>query len=182
MTKIATAKQIVAFWKQAGPKRWFKKDTAFDQKVRDKFLVAHQAAEMGKFESWEQSAEGALALLLLLDQFPRNMFRGTQRAFINDPLARSIASRAIKRGFDKKTPMPLRSFFYLPFEHSEAIEDQETSMKLFKTTKDKEQLRWAKLHYDIIERFGRFPHRNEVLGRNSTPEETGFLDNGGFGG
>jgi uncharacterized protein (DUF924 family) len=182
MTKIATPKQIVAFWKQAGPKRWFKKDPAFDQKLREKFLVTHQAAEMGKFADWEDSPEGVLALLLLLDQFPRNMFRGTQRAFANDELARAVAARAIKRGFDKKTDLPLRSFFYLPFEHSETLEDQKTSMRLFKAMKDKEQLRWAKMHYDIIERFGRFPHRNEILRRNSTPEETAFLDDGGFGG
>ncbi len=182
MIKIATPKQVLTFWNKAGPKYWFKKDAAFDQKIRDQFLITHQAAEMQKLESWEQSAEGALALLLLLDQFPRNMFRGTARAFANDALAREIATRAIKRGFDKKTPHPLRSFFYLPFEHSEALADQERNIKLSKSTKDKELIRWANLHYDIIKRFGRFPHRNEILGRTSTPEEVAFLESGGFAG
>jgi uncharacterized protein (DUF924 family) len=182
MIKIATPKQIVSFWIKAGPKRWFKKDTTFDQKIREKFLITHQAAEMQKLVSWELSAEGALALLLLLDQFPRNMFRGTARAFANDALAREVATRAIQRGFDKKTALLLRSFFYLPFEHSEVLADQIKSVKLCKATKDKELVKWAKLHYDIIKQFGRFPHRNEILERASTPEETAFLETGGFGG
>lgn len=182
MIKIATPKQVLTFWNKAGPKYWFKKDTAFDQKIRQQFLITHQAAEMQKLADWESSAEGALALLLLLDQFPRNMFRGTARAFANDAFAREIATRAIKRGFDKKTPLPLRSFFYLPFEHSEELSDQERNVKLCKATKDKELVRWAKLHYDIIEKFNRFPHRNEILGRSSTPEEVAFLEAGGFAG
>jgi uncharacterized protein (DUF924 family) len=182
MIRIATPKQILSFWKKAGPKNWFKKDPAFDQKIREQFLITHQAAEMEKLASWELSAEGALSLLLLLDQFPRNMFRGTARAFANDMFARDVATRAIKRGFDKKTALPLRSFFYLPFEHSESLADQVRALKLFKSTKDQELVRWAKLHHDIIRRFGRFPHRNEILGRPSTPEEVAFLEAGGFGG
>jgi uncharacterized protein (DUF924 family) len=180
--KVATPKQIVSFWAKAGETRWFKKDPAFDQKIREEFLVTHQAAEMEKLGEWETNAEGALALILLLDQFPRNMFRGTARAFANDPQARAVASRAIKRGFDKKMPNGLRSFFYMPFEHSEDLADQEKCLKLFRAMKDKDMIHWAKVHYDIIKRFGRFPHRNEILGRNSTPEETAFLENGGFGG
>jgi uncharacterized protein (DUF924 family) len=180
--KIATPEQIVSFWKKAGPKRWFKKDPAFDQKIHEKFLVTHQAAAMGKLGAWEANAEGALALVILLDQFPRNMFRGTNRAFANDEQARAAAGRAIKRGFDKKTPALLRHFFYLPFEHSEDLADQEKSLKLFRATKDKNLIHWAKAHRDIIVRFGRFPHRNEILRRNSTPEETAFLEQGGFGG
>lgn len=182
MIKIATPKQVVTFWRKAGPKRWFKKDPSFDQKIREQFLITHQAAEMEKLASWELSAEGALGLLLLLDQFPRNMFRGTSRAFANDALARQVATRAIKRGFDKKTPRELRSFFYLPFEHSESLADQVRGLKLYRSAKDKENVRWAKLHHDIIKRFGRFPHRNEILGRPSTHEEIAFLENGGFGG
>ncbi len=178
--KVATPKQIVSFWAKAGETRWFKKDPAFDQKIREEFLVTHQAAEMEKLGEWETNAEGALALILLLDQFPRNMFRGTARAFANDPQARAVASRAIKRGFDKKMSNGLRSFFYMPFEHSEDLADQEKCLKLFRAMKDKDMIHWAKVHYDIIKQFGRFPHRNEILGRNSTPEETAFLENGGF--
>lgn len=180
--KIATPKQIVSFWTKAGPKRWFKKDPAFDQKIREHFLVTHQAAEMNKLGEWEAAPEGALALVLLLDQFPRNMFRGTQRAFVNDPQARTVAARAIERGFDQKVPKELRAFFYLPFEHSEELADQEKCLKLFRAMKDEDLIRWAKLHHDIIRQFGRFPHRNEILGRRSTPEETAFLEQGGFEG
>ncbi len=182
MTKIATPKQIVSFWEKAGPKHWLKNDPDFDRKIREQFLVTHQAAAMGKLDAWEASAEGALALVLLLDQFPRNMFRGTERAFANDPQAREIAARSIKLGFDKKMPAGLRAFFYLPFEHSEELADQEKCLKLFRAMKDKDLLKWAKIHHDIIKRFGRFPHRNEILRRNSTPEEAAFLDQGGFSG
>ncbi len=180
MTKIATPKQVLSFWKKAGPKRWFKSDPEFDHKILDKFLVTHQAAELGKLAGWEEDAEGALALVIVLDQFPRNMFRGTARAFSTDALALAAAKRAIERGFDRRIKLPERNFFYLPFEHSENLADQETSLKLYEATKDKESVRWAKLHYDTIQRFGRFPHRNEILGRVSTPEEIAFLDGGGF--
>jgi uncharacterized protein (DUF924 family) len=182
MTKIASPKQILWFWKKLGPKRWFKKDPTLDRKIHQQFLVTHKAAAMKKLANWETSAEGALALLLLLDQFPRNMFRGSARAFANDEQARAIAIRAIKRGFDKKIPLPFRSFFYLPFEHSENLDDQEISLKLVRATKDKELVKWAKLHYDIISQFGRFPHRNVILGRSSTLKELAFLEAGGFGG
>ncbi|HLL26115.1 MAG TPA: DUF924 family protein [Xanthobacteraceae bacterium] len=180
MTVVATSKQALAFWRKAGPKRWFKADPEFDHKILEKFLVTYQAAELGKLAHWEDEAEGALALVIVLDQFPRNMFRGTARAFATDPLARDAAKRAIERKFDRKIKLAERQFLYLPFEHSESLADQKTALKLFKATKDKEWVRWAKLHYDVIERFGRFPHRNEILGRVSTPEEIDFLDKGGF--
>jgi uncharacterized protein (DUF924 family) len=180
MTKIETPKQVLSFWKKAGPKRWFKSDPEFDHAILDKFLVTHQAAELGKLASWEEEASSALALVIVLDQFPRNMFRGTARAFSTDALALAAAKRAIERGFDRKIKLPERSFLCLPFEHSENLADQETSLKLYEATKDKELFRWAKLHHDTIQRFGRFPHRNEILGRVSTPEEIAFLDEGGF--
>ena len=180
MTKIATPNQVLSFWKKAGPKRWFKSDPEFDHAILDKFLVMHQAAGLGKLASWEDEAEGALALVIVLDQFPRNMFRGTARAFSTDALALAAAKRANERGFDRKVKLPEQMFFYLPFEHSEKLEDQETSFKLFNATKDKDLIHWAKLHHDTILRFGRFPHRNEILGRVSTPEEIAFLDGGGF--
>lgn len=180
MTKIATPKQVLSFWRKAGPKRWFKSDPEFDHRISEKFLVTHQAAELGKLGDWEGEAESALALVIVLDQFPRNMFRGTTRAFSTDALALAVARGAIERRFDRKIKLPEKSFFYLPFEHSERLADQKTGFKLFRATKDKDLIRWAKLHHDAIQRFGRFPHRNEILGRVSTPEEIDFLDNGGF--
>jgi uncharacterized protein (DUF924 family) len=176
-----TPADVVAFWRAAGPKRWFEHDAAFDDEIRRRFLGLHEAAAAGKLTGWEQSAEGALALLILLDQFPRNMFRGQARAFATDPLALAIASRAILNGYDGAIP-GLRSFFYLPFEHSENLADQERAIMLYKAVGDADDLKWAELHADIIRRFGRFPHRNAVLGRVTTPEEQAFLDGGGFAG
>lgn len=172
---------VIAFWRAAGPERWFEKDAAFDDDIRRLFLKAHEAAASGKLTGWETSAEGALALLILLDQFPRNMFRGEPRAFATDALALAIARRAILNGFEGAFP-DLRGFFYLPFEHSENLADQERGLTLYKAAGDEDGLKWAKLHADIIRRFGRFPHRNGVLGRVSAPDEQKFLDDGGFAG
>jgi uncharacterized protein (DUF924 family) len=172
---------IVAFWRAAGPKRWFEKDEAFDAEIRRRFLAVHAAAAASKLGAWEQNAEGALALLLLLDQFPRNMFRGNARTFATDPLARAIASRALLNGFDGVFP-EMRQFFYLPFMHSEDLADQERCIALYKANGDADGQKWAELHADIIRRFGRFPHRNAVLGRTTTPQEQAFLDSGGFAG
>jgi uncharacterized protein (DUF924 family) len=172
---------IVAFWREAGPDRWFKKDAAFDDEIKRRFLATHEAAAAGRLTDWEQSAEGALALLILLDQFPRNMFRSEARAFATDPLARAVTSRAILNGFDGAFP-DMRGFFYLPFEHSENLADQERGLALYKAVGDEDGLKWAVLHADIIRRFGRFPHRNAVLGRITTPDEQALLDGGGFAG
>ena len=172
---------VVAFWRAAGPKKWFEKDAAFDDDIRRRFLALHEAAATGKLTTWEGSAEGALALLILLDQFPRNMFRGQACAFATDALARAIASRAILNGFDGAFP-DMRGFFYLPFEHSEDLADQERGLTLYKAAGDADGLKWAGVHANIIRRFGRFPHRNAALGRVSTPEEQAFLDGGGFSG
>lgn len=176
-----TPATIIAFWRDVGPKGWFEKNVAIDDEIRRRFLAIHEAAAAGKLTNWEENAEGALALLILLDQFPRNMFRGEARAFATDPLARAVASRAILSGFDGALP-DMRGFFYLPFEHSENLADQERSITLYKTVGDNEGLKWANVHADIIRRFGRFPHRNAVLGRVTTPQEQAFLDDGGFAG
>lgn len=173
---------IVMFWRDAGPERWFNKDAAFDEEIRQRFLTSYEAAAEGKLSAWEDSAEGALALLILLDQFPRNMFRGSARAFAADPLARAVAAGALVRGFDAQVPSSMRAFFYLPFEHSEDLADQERAVALFKASGDADGLKWAELHADIIRRFGRFPHRNAVLGRKTTAEERAFLEGGGFAG
>ena len=178
----ASAADVVAFWREAGPKAWFKKDETFDTDIRRRFLTKHEAAAAGQLSDWEQSAEGALALLILLDQFPRNMFRGSPRMFATDSMARAIAAGSIVRGHDAQVDKTLRNFFYLPFEHSEDMADQERSIALCKAAGDADSLKWAEIHADIIRRFGRFPHRNAVLGRATTPEEQKFLDSGGFGG
>ena len=173
---------IVSFWQSAGPKRWFKKDAAFDDEIRQRFLGLHEAAAAGSLADWEKTADGALALVILLDQFPRNMFRGQARAFASDALARAIAAGALVRGFDAQAPAGMRGFFYLPFEHSENLADQQRAVAFYQAIGDADGLKWANLHADIIRRFGRFPHRNAVLGRATTPDEQAFLDQGGFAG
>jgi len=182
MTDRPTPAEVVTFWRDAGPKRWFSKDSAFDDDIRQRFLGQHEDAAAGKLSGWETTAEGALALLILLDQFPRNMFRGQARAFATDPLARAIAAGALVRGFDAQAPDGMRGFFYLPFEHSENLADQERAVAFYKAVGDADGLKWAEIHADIIRRFGRFPHRNAALGRASTPEERAFIDGGGFAG
>ncbi|HVV81063.1 MAG TPA: DUF924 family protein [Pseudolabrys sp.] len=178
---LASAKDVVTFWRDAGAERWFKKDDAFDAEIKRRFLAAHEAAAAGKLRDWENSAEGALALLILLDQFPRNMFRGDKRAFATDPLARAVTAGALIKGFDGQVG-DMRGFFYLPFEHSEDMADQERGVALYKAAGDDDGLKWANMHADIIRRFGRFPHRNKALGRATTPDEQKFLDDGGFSG
>jgi len=172
---------VLAFWRDAGPSRWFRKDEAFDHDFRTRFLGAHEAAQRGKLDAWAHDAQGALALLILLDQFPRNAFRGTERMYESDAKACQIARVAIQAGHDTLAAPDLRNFFYLPFVHSEELNDQDLAVELARVLGD-EALRWAIIHRDIIEKFGRFPHRNAVLGRTTTPEEQRFLDAGGFAG
>ena len=179
---IASLASVLAFWRAAGPEKWFKKDTAFDEDIRVRFLETYEAAAAGQLFGWEQTAEGALALTIVLDQFPRNMFRDDARTYAADPQARAVAERALERGFDQQVSPSDRQFFYLPFEHSEAMADQERCCALFAATGDAELLKWAQLHADIIRRFGRFPHRNAVLRRATTADEQAFLDGGGFKG
>jgi uncharacterized protein (DUF924 family) len=179
---LPEAAAVTAFWRAAGPNKWFHKDADFDREIAARFLPAHEAAAAGGLADWETTSEGALALLLLLDQFPRNMFRGSARAFASDPLARAVAGRAIAHGFDTAAASTERIFFYLPFMHSENLADQERSLALVPQTGDSEQEKYAEIHADIIRRFGRFPHRNAVLERATTPGEQAFLDAGGFAG
>jgi uncharacterized protein (DUF924 family) len=179
---VATPSDVLTFWLQAGPARWFKKDPAFDDAIRLKFEAVHHAAARGEYADWENSAEGCAALLLLLDQFPRNLYRGSAHAYATDPLARRIAGHAVDQGFDGKIEPALRTFFYLPFEHSEDPDDQEKAVALLSAAGDEEGLKWAVIHEDIIARFGHFPHRNAALGRETSAEEQAFLDQGGFSG
>ncbi|HEX7802270.1 MAG TPA: DUF924 family protein [Pseudoxanthomonas sp.] len=174
--------EIVGFWRDAGYDKWFQRDEAFDAEFKRRFHDAHLAAARREQEDWLDSADGALALLILLDQFPRNCFRGCAHSYATDGLARSYARRAIDAGFDLRVDAALRMFFYLPFEHSEAMADQDYSMELFGRIGDDELMKYAGLHRDLIVRFGRFPHRNEALGRASTSEEIEYLASGGFSG
>jgi uncharacterized protein (DUF924 family) len=175
-----SAHSLVEFWSAAGYRKWFTKDELFDTALRERFLPLHEQAVRGELAAWRSLPESALALVLLLDQFPRNAFRGTARMFASDALARDEADRAVNAGFDRQVSPPLRVFFYLPFEHSESLADQERSVALQQDMS--EVLRYALEHRDIILRFGRFPHRNTILGRESTPEERAFLEGGGFAG
>ncbi|HZZ87926.1 MAG TPA: DUF924 family protein [Caulobacteraceae bacterium] len=177
---------IIDFWRAAGPKRWFEKSDAFDAAIRLKFEPTHHAAARGEYDSWQESADGALALLILLDQFPRNLYRGSAHQFATDGMARRIARLAVARGFEKLVEPALRNFFYLPFEHSEDLADQAHGVALCEAAEREtgrtDLAKWARIHRDIIARFGRFPHRNQALGREATPEEQTFLEEGGFGG
>lgn len=186
----ATADAILDFWfdrpgfavrnAPLGPRKcWWRKDDALDAEIRARFGAAVETALQGGFDDWTRSAEGVLALLILLDQFPRNIFRGTARAFAGDGHARAIARAAIDRGYDIVVAPVQRQFFYMPFQHSEDLADQEFGMLLF-TALEKEMpgqdvLDFAERHRAIIAQFGRFPHRNAALGRDSTPEEVEFL-------
>ena len=176
---------VVAFWRDAGAAKWFTKDAAFDAEITARFENAHHAAARGELAHWADSWDGALALLLLLDQFPRNIWRGSAHAFAADPLARAVARAALAAGHDAAAPAELRLFLYLPFEHSEALDDQDLCVTLCQTldaATGAQWTKWAEMHRDIIRRFARFPHRNGMLGRTSTAEELAFLDAGGFAG
>lgn len=163
---------VLDFWFGQDRKAWFAKDAAFDALVRERFLPLYDAAAAGTLDDWMAQPGSCLALVIVLDQFPRNMFRGSGRAFAADERARACARRILEQGWDKSMTPDERTFAYLPFEHSEALEDQELSLRLFEGSDNAE---WARRHYDIIRRFGRFPHRNAALGRASTPEEQAFL-------
>lgn len=174
---------VVAFWRSAGPGRWFRRDDRFDAEVGRRLGSLHYWAAAGMLDHLAtQSAEGALALVILLDQVPRNMFRGSARAYATDGHAREIARYAISRGLDRRITRSMRAFFYLPFMHSENESDQELCLALYRQMKDDSGIYWAKLHLDIIRRFGRFPHRNQALGRDTTHAEQQFLLEGGFAG
>ena len=177
----AEAKEVVAFWEGAGPALWFAKDDAFDRRFRERFLPLHERAAAGKLDGWNETPEGALALLILLDQFPRNAFRGTPRMYATDAAARRVADGAIAAGYDRMAAEALQKFFYLPFGHSEDLADQERCVELSERLggRDFEQ---AQHHREIVRRFGRFPHRNAILGRPTTLAEDEYLANGGYTG
>ena len=178
----ATIGELLAFWREAGYRQWFGGGAHFDRECETRFLDAHFVAARRALEHWMEHADGALALLLLLDQIPRNVFRGSGHAYATDALARHYAIRAVDAGFDRLVDPALRLFFYMPFEHSEDLADQQRSLELHRTLPGKDADLWARKHYEVIARYGRFPHRNRLLGRSNTPEEQAYLDaGGGFG-
>ena len=173
---------VIAFWRDAGRERWYAKDDAFDAEVAHRFRALWDAAVEDRLASWQATDDGMLASILVLDQFPRNIFRNDPRAFSSDRLARDLAVKAIDRGVDQRVDPQLRQFVYLPLMHSEDLADQEHCCDLFRATGETDNLTYADEHADIIRRFGRFPHRNRLLGRTTTPGEQAYLDGGGFRG
>ena len=167
------------FWLKQERKAWFEKNPAFDEEIRRRFLSLYELGAAGTLETWIQTSAGCLALIVLLDQFPRNMYRGNAKAFATDPLARSAAHVILDNGWDKVMTPDERMFAYLPLEHSESLADQERCLTLMKEIavfpETADLPKWAEAHLVIIRRFGRFPHRNAALGRASTPEEAEFL-------
>jgi uncharacterized protein (DUF924 family) len=173
-----TKEEILSFWfEETRPSQWFQKNEEFDGQIRDRFHVSYKMARDGLCDSWNIDAQGCLALCILLDQFPRNMFRDSKQAFETDGKALLVAKHAIAKGYDQLLPPVKRRFIYLPFEHSESLNDQKRCVELFESIKDEDPLGYdyAVKHLEVIERFGRFPHRNKVLGRKNTPEEQEYL-------
>lgn len=176
--------EILHFWfEETPPALWFQKNGAFDDQIRERFLPAYKLAADGLCDGWRADAEGALALCIVLDQFPRNMFRGQPEAFATDAKALGVAKFAVARGFDQTLSVARRRFLYLPFEHSEDLADQNRAVSLFKSTQGEDPLGYdyAVRHHEVIRRYGRFPHRNAILGRKNTPEEDEYLAQPGAG-
>lgn len=173
---IADPVEIIAFWFAEDVKPlWFAATPEFDEALHERFLTTYRAAADGQLREWEETSSGALALVIVLDQFPLNMFRSQPESFVTERAAREVADRAIAHGFDQELPPEQRQFFYLPFMHSEALTDQDRSVRLYEQPGLEDSLRYAHHHRDLIRRFGRFPHRNAILGRVSTPEELAYL-------
>jgi uncharacterized protein (DUF924 family) len=181
-----TPRSIIRFWiDEVGPSGWYGGGPELDAAIRRRFGLAWRMARAGAFEDWQAAPSGTLALLILTDQFPRNIHRGRADAFATDPRARRIARRALQRGEDLQLPEPVREFVYLPFMHSERLADQDLSCRLY--ARRVPNLRRAKMphalaHRSIVARFGRFPYRNDALGRSATPEEAAWLREVGYGG
>lgn len=176
------AKTVVDFWTQAGEDRWFNKDAAFDGALKVRFGEALKQARLGVYDHWSETPEGALGLILLLDQVSRNVHRGSPLAFAGDAKALALAKMAVSRNYHHAVPAPLAMWLIMPFEHAEDPDAQWRCVALFETLGLSEMVYYAKMHLDVITRFGRFPHRNPVLGRKSTPAEAAFLQAGGFAG
>lgn len=174
---METPQTILEFWfSDAVRKRWFDSSPEFDGQLKQRFLAVWEAAARGDLSDWEATAEGALALVIVLDQFPLNMFRGRPESFATEAASRAVAERAIARGLDRQLDKSAQGFLYIPFMHSESLSDQDRSVALYEAAGLDDNLKWARHHREIVRRFGRFPHRNAVLGRASTPQEQAYLD------
>jgi len=180
--QAVSPEDVLTFWRNAGEARWWAKDDAFDNEIRTRFMRVWTDAAAGKLDAWLNSDDGTLALVIVLDQFPRNMFRNDPRAFSTDPMACRIAHDALARGVDTRLSQDLQPFLYMPLMHSETLADQERCVSLFEQLGNAENVKFAIIHADIIRKFGRFPHRNGVLGRITSDDEQAFLDSGGFSG
>ncbi|MEM7471016.1 MAG: DUF924 family protein [Pseudomonadota bacterium] len=182
---MATPEDVLSFWlDEVGPDGWYQASDALDAKIRDRFLPLWERASEGALSLWMTYPSGALAYLILTDQFSRNMFRGEAKAFSMDGAALALAKIAVDRGWDLKIDEPARQFFYLPMMHSECITDQERCIRMFATRMDEtgeKNLIHAQAHRDVIRKFGRFPFRNEALSRKTSQPEESFLQNGGYG-
>ena len=179
---VATPNDVLGFWRTAGPAKWFAKNPRFDDAIRLKFEPVHHRAACGEYDSWALTPEGSLALLILLDQFPRNLYRGSAHSYATDAKALAVARKATDKGWHKVVEPDLRQFMLTPFEHAEDLAEQERGVALAEDLGDPDLIKWTKIHRDIIARFGRFPHRNAALGRDPTAEEQVFLNEGGFSG
>ena len=169
--------QIIDFWfSDETRKLWFKSTPDFDRELRERFQDTWERANRGELDHWMQTAQGCLALVIVLDQFPLNMFRGTAQSFASEARSREVAATAIERGFDKTLSAAQQSFLYMPYMHSEALDDQVLALQLFAQPGLESNLRFARHHHAIIEKFGRFPHRNATLGRDSTEAEIEYLN------
>lgn len=177
-----TPEDVTRFWEEAGESRWFFKDSSFDAALNVRFGAALAEARTGDFDHWGETPEGALGLAILLDQVSRNINRGSPLAFAADARALRLAQEWIGRGYHRKLPAPRARWLIMPFEHAEDLDAQHRGVALFRTMGLSEMAYWAQVHLGIIARFGRFPHRNPVLGRVSTPDEIAFLKQGGFAG
>jgi len=180
MSDLPTPLDVLEFWWKAGYEKWYGGGEAFDTECRDRFLPLLEAAAGGGLQDWEATPHGSLALIIVLDQLSRNIFRGSVRAFEQDARALDVAERAIANRFDLAFPVPARNFFHMPFMHSEELAHQERCCDYFRSCGDKDGYFYALIHMDAIRRFGRFPHRNALFGRDTTAEEQAYLDSGGF--
>ena len=176
MTHPAESDGLLDFWfSKAARDRWFNSTAEFDAALRQRYMDTWRQGRDGRLQHWEQGPGGALALVILLDQFPLNMFRDQPESFSTEAQSRAVASRAIESGFDAALPDDRKAFLYLPFMHSETLADQDRSVELFAAAGLDFNLKWARGHREIVRRFGRFPHRNAILGRTSSEEELAWL-------
>ncbi len=177
MASLHTPEEIIRFWFSDNVRPlWFASTPEFDRALTKEYLTTYQAAAKGQLEEWRANPEGALALIIALDQFPLNMFRGRPESFMTEAQAREVATEAVNKGFNERLTKAQRVFMYLPFMHSETLADQDRSVALFEKDGNDNGLHYARHHRDLIRRFGRFPHRNAILGRNSTQEELDYLN------